>query len=904
MTGTVDLSGTQVGRYRIVSLLGSGGMGAVYDAFDPSLKRHVALKVLPAEFVSDTGRLNRFIQEAQAASALNHPHLISIYEIGSETDSSTDFHFIAMEKVEGVTLRQKLASGALPVARAVEITLQISEAISAAHSAGVVHRDLKPENVMISIAGYVKVLDFGLAKLRMHQAVGENVATEIKLTESGLILGTVGYISPEQALGKQADHRSDIFSIGCILYETVCGRRAFRAGSSVETLHRIIHDDPEPLRRDSVAVPSELNRIVRKALAKDPEQRYQTAKDLVIDLRSFLSEVHPSTNSSSSQSAASGPHLSDASPLVPLPQRSRLIMLVIIASLILVGAAIAAGVFMRRAARTDVAPTTRFEISPPEGATLYPFSGPVAISPNGRMIAFFAHTEGRYVLWIRDLDSLDARRITTAGQGGSFPFWSPDSRSIGYVANGRMKVVDVGGGPSRTICETSPFAMGTWSKDGEIVFGGRGTPLFRVTARGGTPEQLTKLDDRRHEVSHMWPHFLPDGRRFLYLSQGAGDDVSGIYLGSLDSKTVTRLISADSSAIYAPPGFVLFVDEGKLVAVPFDSERGRVEGTPHVIANDVAGFRGTTGSLFSASENGLLVYATAAKAKTKLKWLSRTGQELSEIAEAGDCIHVALAPDGRRFAMEKIDPVTGNGAIWIHDVSRNVTSRLTSSAVWSWEPAWSAKGTDVFYATFGSGGMGIYQSGADAAGGERLLIGANALTHPTDQSADGSHFLFVRLGTSTNQDLWVASSNDLGHAKPFLNSDADEIQGQFSPDGRWVAYSSNESGRLEVYLRQFPDGSRKWQVSSGGGNAPRWSHDGKELFFISSDENLMSVPVTGGTDFEIAAPRTLFQLNVRHYFERYGYDVSPDGRFLANTTVASQPSKIVVVSNWAAELGR
>jgi eukaryotic-like serine/threonine-protein kinase len=874
-------TGSRLGPYEIVAPIGAGGMGEVYRARDTRLDRVVAVKVL----LSSAGGASfeqraRLDREARAISRFSHPHICALFDVGSE--SGTDY--LVMEYLEGETLAERIKRGLLPLRDVLRYGAEIAEALHAAQAHGLVHRDLKPANVMLTRSG-VKVLDFGLAKhvVKDSRSLQADAPTEQQpLTREGTVVGTVNYMAPEQIEGDEVDARTDIFALGLIVYEMATGRRLFSGSTAAIMVAITRHDASSPEAQETLAPPS-LDRLVRKCLARDPDERWQNPGDLATALRWVGDDPSGSTSAARAAGIAHRPS----------------VLWMAIAGLSLLGFLLAGAYALRPpGARTvSAAIPARFRIDVPRGAALYPFKGPVAISPDGTAIAFFAEFEGRYLLFVRPLAALEATPLAGT-DGGSGAFWSPDSRTIAFFAEQQLKTVSPGGGSPQSVCDAPFAASGAWSSEGTIVYSALGSGLWRVQMPNGKPEPLTRIDPADGKSAHLWPSFLPDGKRFLYLVRSRKPDSAGIYLASLDSPKGARLLPTESNAAYAS-GDLLFVRDGKLLAAPIDNERQTV-GDPRTVAEDIWSFRDGGGALFSASNSGTLAYVTAPRTKTNIVWLTREGAQAGTVAAATNAIQVRLANQSGRFLVENIDQTTGDGAVWIYDIARNVSSRLTFEETWSWKPAWSPDGRRVVFGSIAAGKPAICETDGSGSGKVRVLLTDHVLIAPSDVGGTQG-VLFDRTEAKTRSDIWVLPSTDGAKARPFLVTPFDEAQAQFSPDEKWVAYTSNESGRMEVYVRSFAAGDGKVAISANGGTEPRWSADGRELFYLSPDNVLMSVPVGGGPELKPGAARPLFTFPARRYTGRYDYDVSADGkRFLVNSVAASSGPDLILVNNWQA----
>jgi serine/threonine protein kinase len=884
------IPGTRLGPYEVLSPLGTGGMGEVYRARDTRLGRDVAVKVLPASFSTDTDRLHRFQQEACAAGSLNHPNILSIHDIGTHNGAP----YVVSELLEGETLRKRLSGMTLPYRRAIDYGLQLAHGLAAAHEKGIVHRDLKPENIFITKDGRVKILDFGLAKL--IQANGNECQTDIPTrrvdTDPGIVMGTVGYMSPEQVRGQGVDHRSDIFAFGAILYEILSGQRAFHGDSPADTMSAILREEPPDLSATNHNVSPALERLVDHCLEKNPDERFHSARDLAFALEALSASAISSTETVR----------------MPPPAGRRFVSREFIAwsvATLLLLVAIPLAIIALRSTPATPSEVSRFYIFPAEktffgGATDF-------ISPDGRKFVFnVIGTEGRPQLWIRSIDSLTARPIpgTEMGVQG---FWSPDSRYIAFFADGKLKKVDVSGGAVQTLADSQTTRGGTWSKNGEILF----TPafsgaLFRVSASGGNFTAVTKVDPSRAESGHFWPQFLPDGHHFIYLARTAKPETTGIYLGSLESPESRMLVQSDAGARFAQPGYLLFLKERVLMAQPFDPDKLQLSGEPSMVAEQI-GYNAQNGrSFFCVSDNGILVYRTGVFALSRLAWFDRKGKELGSAGQASPLLSPALSPDEKRVAMVRADPSTGSD-IWLLDLARLNSSRLTFDPAIDSNPVWSPDGSRIVFSSNRAGPYNLYWKSSSGAGNEELLLKSETAKFVTDWSSDGRLILYMDSGAITGSDIWALPVS--GDQKPFpiVQSSFNETQGRLSPDTHWIAYVSNESGISEIYVQNFPPAGGKWMVSINGGFQPRWRGDGKELFYYSVDSKLMAVPVkTNGNNFEAGSPVALFLVRVLSGPPTggAGYTVTHDGqRFLVNVLAEeSSPSPAVVVQNWTALL--
>ncbi|HEV8608686.1 MAG TPA: protein kinase [Thermoanaerobaculia bacterium] len=888
------VAGARLGPYEILAPLGAGGMGEVYRARDTRLDRTVAVKVLPAHLSSSAESRQRFEREAKTISQLSHPHICALYDVGNQDG----VEFLVMEYLEGETLSDRLLKGPLAFDQVLRYGIEIADALDKAHRQGIVHRDLKPGNVMITKSG-VKLLDFGLAKAiapagRTSGASLTALPTQAgtDLTAEGTILGTFQYMAPEQLEGKEADARTDIFAFGAVLYEMATGRKAFSGKSQASLISSIMGVEPPPVSTVAPMTPPAFDRVVRTCLAKDPEDRWQTAHDVMLELK-WVAE---------GGSAAGLP-----APVVAR-RRSRERLAWIVAG-ILAASTVALGILELRRPRSAF-PVVRSNVLPP-GKTAFSFvsggAGPVKISPDGRQLAFVAsESGGKRQLWIRPLDSLVARPLP-ATEGATYPFWSPDGRFVGFFADGKLKRMEVSGGPALTLCDAPDPRGGSWNRDGIILFEPQfREPLYRVTAAGGKPVPVTSFDASRRETTHRWPFFLPDGRHFLYLSgshsTGAESELDAIFVGSLDGEKPKLLVNARSNAAYAA-GHLLFVRQKTLLAQPFDPKRGKLNGEAFPIAENVQDDSGFFNAVFSVSEQGTLAYQEAGGTTglSELAWVDRSGKKIDVLGDPADYFEPRISPDGRRVAVGVGDP----GDIWIYDVARRIRTRLTFAAADDFSSVWSPDGTRVAFSSVRSGAGDLYAKVASGTGADELLSSSKVFKVPNSWSPDGRYLAYFQGAPGSKADLWLLSISDR-KASPLLQTEFDEVAAAFSPDGRWLAYASNESGRNEIYVQPFPGPGGKWQVSTAGGLHPRWRRDGKELFYITSDGKVMAVEVRAGAAFESGTPQALFATSLKNAPGPPSYDASADGqRFLLNRPIGEESSPpITLVQNWTAFLNR
>jgi len=862
--------GTRLGGCEILSLVGKGGMGEVYRARDTRLGRDVAVKVLLEAVARDPERLARFEREAHLLASLNHPNIAAIYGF----EQSGGVPFLVLEYVPGETLR-----GPLPLDDAVAIARQIADALEAAHEKTIVHRDLKPANIKITPEGKVKVLDFGLAKALADDPAStqgsQSPTISVLATRAGVILGTAAYMSPEQVRGRAVDKRADVWAFGCVLYELLAGRQAFACDTVSDTLAAILGRDAD-WNALPAGLPSGVLRLLRRCLQRDRDRRLRDIADARLELEESPTE-----------------------PLRPVtaPSRSRLgwIAATAVATVALLALAV---IHFRET--PPAAPTTRFLVLPPDKAT---FSEYPTISPDGRRLAFVATVDGKALLWVRPLDSLAAQPLAGTEEA-EFPFWSPDSRFLAFASQGKLKKVDVSGGPPQTLCNAgNPFRGGAWGRDGTVVFNGGGrAPLRRVPAAGGVPAPLTTVDSPG-ELSHRWPHFLPDGRHFLYWIQAVDRQRSAVVLASLDdqpdSKERRRLLSGVSMAAYSA-GHLLFEREGTLLAQPFDASRFQVRGEPFPAVQQVGQTSGIQGwAAFSVSSEGTLASRAGGGAKTQLAWFDRAGKETGRLGQPEHQADPRISPDQKRVAVTRRDP-QGLNDIWLLEPARDTSTRFTFQAVDDHSPVWSPDGSRVAFASLREVSH-VYQKLSGGGVAEELLVKSSDRVYLTDWSADGRFLLYQAIGPK-GPDLWALPLEGDRKPIPVAQTEFSELHGQFSPDGRWVAYESNESTPPQVYVQAFPKAGGKFQVSTNGGFRARWRHDGKELYYMTPGRKLMAVEVKAtATSFEALRPRELFQSREANVSPLYAtYDVTADGqRFLINAVLEAEgPPPITVVMNW------
>jgi eukaryotic-like serine/threonine-protein kinase len=895
--------GDALGPYRVDSLLGKGGMGEVYRGTDTRLGRPVAIKVSAREF-SD-----RFEREAQAISSLNHPNVCTLYDIGP--------NYLVMEFVEGDTLSHLIKQGPLPLDKVLPYAIQIADALSAAHAKGVIHRDLKPANIILTGSG-VKVLDFGLAKLSSGAKFGASGSSELvtktePMTESGSILGTLHYMSPEQAEGKDTDERSDIFSFGAVLYEMLTGKRAFDGETKTSILAAILKDQPEPISQYQPQVPRALDRVVRKCLEKKPAERWHSAHDLKQTLE--LIDLAGPTNASASMSASG----IQAAPPEP-PKKKWLLPAVAAVGVIAAVVALLLWAPWKKAAPTQA---VRFEVGPADKMTFIAGAA-MAVSPDGRWMVFPAIGEdGHTRYYIRSLDGVDVRALAEANQSPAA--WSFDSRWVIFADGNKLKKVDIQGGPAQNVADfPGAYLSGAdWNSDGVIIAGsGPGAdPILRVLASGGQATPITALTPG--ESGHASPQFLPDGKHFLYQRISSDAAKAGVYIGALDvqsnQQSMQRLLASDRQAYYAPApgggaGHLIFLRGTTLMAQPFDPAKMTLSGEPAAIADGVDSFTTTNHGLFSVSDTGTLVYRAGTGTQTVLTWFDQQGNPAGTLGDPGSYWSPAISPDGSRVAVA-MGPAASRD-IWILDVARGASTRFTFGPACNDNPAWSPDGKNIAFSSnrggqpagTAVGTTDLYIKPADGSGEEKLLLHTDEPKTLDHFTKDGRFLLFFSTGPKTGADMW-ALPFPVG-AKPvaLLQTRFQELVARASPDGRWLAYTSNESGAFENYVRPFtPDApagtGAKWLVSKGGGVLPLWRPDGKELFYLTLTSQVMAVDIDTSKGFQAGTPRRMFTAPVV-VVPTVRWDLSPDGkRFLfAAPPGTGHVIPFTVVLNWAASL--
>jgi serine/threonine protein kinase/Tol biopolymer transport system component len=878
-------SGTRIGSYEIRSLLGAGGMGEVYRSRDSKLGREVALKVLPSTVAGDSDRLGRFSREAKVLAALNHPNIAAIY--GLEDSGTT--HALVMELVEGPTLAERIKAGPIASEEALPIAKQICEALEYAHERGIVHRDLKPSNIKVTPEVTVKVLDFGLAKALENDGSAADVSSSPTMsrmaTQAGIILGTAAYMSPEQARGKAADRRADIWAFGCVLYEMLTGEMAFSGETVSDVLAAVIKEHPNwaPL---PATTSTRIRVLVQRCLQKDPRQRLQA----IGDARIVIDEV---------LSGAPDPTLPALQNVAEVPASGwRLFAPWGVGGLIL-GALVAGVIFM--AVRPQVAPrlVRRLTIGMPPSTSPSPFFPDLVLSPDGTEVVYSLLQNGKTQLYLRPLDQFEAKAI--AGTEGAYsPFFSPDGRSLAFFAGTSLKKVDVAGGPVQTLCSSSG-AGANWAADGTIFFQGKNLGLSRVASAGGNCEEITKPDASKGEVSHDLPELLPGGEAVLFnIGQGFSSGQVSIAVLSLKTRKWQNLVQGGIYPHYIPGGYLVYTQGGALLAVPFDLAQLKVTGSPVPIVDGVMTNPDTGEARFTLSRDGTLAYipGSGAEAGRKLVLVNQSGTSQVLTQSEGAYEDLSLSPDGRRVALTVEGP-TWN--IWIYEIPRGTLTRFTFEND-NRDPFWTPDGKRVVYTSFRNGKYGLYWKAADGSGGEEQLISDINWLCASSFSSDGKELAYIEQSPDTGIDIWILSLDGERKPRPFLRTRFKEWFPEFSPDGHWLAYESDESGRFEIYVQQYPGPGRKVQISNEGGARPVWSHDGRTLFYAKGDK-LMRVPIETKTGFAAGTAQQVFQGN--YYASGHYFDVMPDGKqfvFIKEMEQARAATQINLVLNWFDEL--
>jgi len=887
-------AGTRLGPYEIVAPIGAGGMGEVYRARDTRLDRTVAIKVLNSQLIVSTELKARFEREAKVISQLQHPNICVLHDIGSE--NGTDF--LVMEFLEGESLSEKLKRAPLPIDELLKTAIEVADALEKAHRAGIIHRDLKPGNVMLTKSG-AKLLDFGLAKaMTSPVAAAGNSSTSVfaaaatlsspasPLSSAGAILGTVQYMAPEQIQGLEADARSDIFAFGLLLYEMATGKHAFQGKTQSSVVGQILAVDPPPISSLQPMTPPALSRLVSTCLEKDPNERLQTIHDVKLRLAEIAEAPEPSTQIVKSN---------------PARTRNRILWLGVAFAVILI--AIAATYFATiRQQPKQVMRSTILASDKTFFVTTAPDSGVPVLSPDGTRLAFIARdTKGQISLYVRAIDSVTAQPLSGT-IGAVHPFWSPDSHNLGFFADGQLKRIDANGGPAQELALADRGRGGAWNSDGTILFSpGINDPLLRVPAGGGTVAPASKLSPG--EVGHRWPYFLPDGKHFLFWARG---DRAHICIGSLDSLDHSQILDNATNAVYAPPGYLLYVRGDTLVAQPFNARKLAIVGDAVPLAGHITtngpSFRG----VFSASDTGLLTYQSGGTSGGwQMQWAGRDGKPVTTISDVATFLEPTISPEGKRIAVAYADS-NGFPEVWVFDLARGANTRLTFDPSTHAFMIWTPDGKKIIYSSARTGHLDIYSKSADGSGSEEVVLQDEGGKSWKSISPDGRYLAYQRTDPAgkTAEDIWVLPL--FGDRKPFpiVQTPFLDLTPAISPDGKWLAYASDENRTREVYITPFPGGGPKWQVSTAGGSYPKWRGDGKELYFISYNGNLNAVDVkTSPKSVTLGTPHALFESSLQGF--NYGpYDVTRDGKqFLLNGTISQEANEpLTLVTNWFAEI--
>jgi eukaryotic-like serine/threonine-protein kinase len=883
-------AGTKLGPYEVLSAIGAGGMGEVYKARDTRLDRIVAIKVLPTHLADRSELRERFEREAKTIASLNHPHICVLHDIGHQ--DGTDY--LVMEYLEGETLAQRLVKGSLPLEQVLQYAIEISDALDKAHRKGITHRDLKPGNIMLTKSG-TKLLDFGLAKLKQEVSpvIPESQLPTMKsaITGEGTILGTLHYMAPEQIEAKEVDARTDIFAFGAVVYEMATGKKAFEGKTSASVMAKIMEAEPPSMTMLTPMTPPALDRVVKRCLAKDPDKRWQTASDLCEELN-WISD-------GGSQAGMPVPAASKREWKKHLPW----VAAIPVAMALAAGAAL----YLRRSMPTATR-AVRFTVGPPEKMEFSPNPAFLSVSPDGTKLVFVTGTVTDRQLWIRSLDSPTAQALPGT-EDAINPFWSPDSQFVGFLAGGKLKKIAISGGPPQTLTETAfvntlaaQSSSGSWSREGVILFTSNAT-IYRVSESGGAPSPVTKLDPSKSEIDHKWPQFLPDGNHFLFLAYGSGTQtgagISGVYVASLDSKERKLILNSATNAVYVLPGYLLFTRQGTLMAQSFDADRLQLTGEAVPVAQGVQTVAVLARSAFTASDDGVLAYRSGGTGvPLTLVWVSRNGTEQRLSAPAHNYVLPRISPDGQRVATGIEE---GESQIWVYDLSRDALTRLTFEGANNVDPIWTPDGKLI---VFKGNKSRLFWQPADGSGAAEILISDELSTNnlPGSWSPDGRELALTE--DRATRKIWIMALKDR-KTHIFVDGPLYETAPQFSPDGHWIAYSSNESGRSEIYVRPYPGPGGKWQISTEGGTEPVWNPKGRELFYRDG-QKMMAVEYEGQQAFSASKPKMLFQgpyIPTPRSFP--DYDVSPDGQRFLMLRAPDQsqgPAQINVVLNWFEEL--
>jgi len=885
----VPTPGSSLLQYRLAERIGEGGMGVVWRATDSALGRDAAIKFLPEGFAGDPERLARFEREAKLLASLSHPNIAAVYGL----HLVDGVRFLAMEMVKGEDLAERLRRGPMPVDDAIAAGRQIADALEAAHENGVIHRDLKPANVRVTAGGTIKVLDFGLAKAfdtapASGPARSGQSATVTSLgSVVGVILGTAAYMSPEQARGKPVDRRTDIWAFGCVLYEMLTGKRPFDGETVSDSIGRILQTDAD-LGALPAGTPRAVRELIARCLVKDPKQRLRDMGDARLALEDAARGGAESVTSA-------GPGRTAPAKRTWLPWTVAGIAVV---------ATVATLAFTPRgdSAARPKRSTTFLALNAPGGMRFSDQPGDVAVAPDGRSIAVVAAPEdGTSRLYLRRFDDPDWHALTGT-EGAYFPFWSGDGRFVGFFASNKLKKVAIGGGTAETICEAAAGRGGTWNTDGLIVFApGSFGPLMQVKAEGGEVTPATELDASRGEVGHRFPRFLPDGRHFLYASVPVHDGGHDSWLATLGSKERRLVVNSDGVPSFAPPDRLVYRRNKTLYVQSFDAAAGRISSEPRALveAGLAEGFMASPTS--SVAGRGVLAFMPLIDVSTELVWFSLDGVQGETLPLApGQYNEVRISPDGTRVAtarFERDNPLASGSDIWLVELARKSASRVTFDPQFEFAPVWSPDGRSIYFQGNKTGGYLIYRLTAEGAGEAIAISKPQGLSQqPEDITPDGRRLVFGSQEAKTGYDLWIFDATGAKPPIPYLTTPFNDVGARLSPDGRWIAYVSNENGRNEAYVQSFPTPGSKVQVSNGGADALAWSRDGKRIFFVAPGESLMAADVTPGASVRVAAPVRLFRFPRRVKY----FDIAPDGRHVLASMSASDAAgrTIGVVLDW------